>query len=77
MELLGGYKDKQESRIKQEHHEEEEETESEKITKEEVIKQLLKFKREKAPGCDEIQNEAWRLMAMEVGEVFLKLLNKI
>ena len=77
MELLEGHKDKQESRIKQEHNEEEKEMESERITKEEVIKQLLKLKREKAPGCDEIQNEEWRLMPMEVGEVFLKLLNKI
>ena len=77
MELLEGHKDKQESRIKQEHNEEEKEMESERITKEEVIKQLLKLKREKAPGCDEIQNEACRLMPMEVEEVYLKLLNKI
>ena len=49
---------------------------SEKITKKEVIKQLLKLKKEKAPGYDEIQHEAWRLMPMEVGEVFFKLLNK-
>ena len=74
---MEGHKNKQESRIKQEHNEEEEETEIEKITKEEVIKQLLKLKREKAPECDEIQNETWRPMPMEVGEVFLKLLNKI
>ena len=38
MEVLEGHKDKQESRIKQKHNKEEEETESEKITKEEVIK---------------------------------------
>ena len=77
IELLEGHKDNQENRIKQEHNEEEEEIESEKITKEEVIKQLLKLKGEKALGCDEIQNEAWRLMPMEVGEVFHKLINKI
>lgn len=41
-----------------EHKEEEEGTESEKITKEEIVRQLLKLKRKKASGCDEIQNEA-------------------
>lgn len=58
MELLEEHNDKQEVRIQPEHNEEEEKTESEEMTKEEVVRQLLKFKREKGPGCDEIQNEA-------------------
>lgn len=51
-----GHNDKQEVRIKLKHSEEEEKTESEKITKEEVIRQLFKLKKEKAPGCDEIRH---------------------
>jgi len=42
-----------------------------------MIEQLKKLKKGKAPGENEIENEAWRLMPKEVGEVLFKLLNKI
>ncbi|KAM0724673.1 LINE-1 reverse transcriptase-like protein [Formica fusca] len=78
MELLGGTKER---RIMEEDRREEEDIgkngELEEITKEELMKQLKRLKREKAPGENGIENEAWGLMPKEIGEVFLKLLNKI
>ncbi|XP_070162472.1 golgin subfamily A member 6-like protein 22 [Polyergus mexicanus] len=79
MELLGGTKER---RIMEEDRREEEgigknKQEVEEITKEELMKQLKRLKRGKAPGENGIENEAWRLMPKEIREVFLKLLNKI
>lgn len=47
------------------------------LTKGEVIKAIRKLKKAKASGEDEIENEVWKLMPMEIGEELLKLLNKI
>ncbi|KAG7198956.1 hypothetical protein KM043_015919 [Ampulex compressa] len=49
----------------------------EEITKEELITQLVNMKRGKAPGKNGLENEAWRLMPKEIGEVVLQLINKI
>lgn len=49
--------------------------EEEEIIREEIIEQLRKLKKEKAPGENGI--EAWRLMPNEVGKVLFKLINKI
>lgn len=57
--------------------EEEKKKEEEKITKEEFVEHLKKLKKGKAPGENEIKNEAWRLMPTEIGEVLWKLINKI
>lgn len=35
------------------------------------------MKKGKVPGEDSIENEAWRLMPEEIGEMFRILLNKI
>lgn len=51
--------------------------EEEEITKEEVVKQLRRLKNAKAPGKNGIENEAWRWMPKETGEVLLQLLNKM
>lgn len=56
---------------------EKEEEEEEHITKEELIEHLKKLKKGKAPGENGIENEAWRLMSEEIGEAFIKLVNKI
>lgn len=64
---------------RREEKEEEEEEEEEEITKEEVIKQLKKLKKGKAPGenvLNGIENETWRLMLEEIGETFMRLINK-
>jgi len=82
MELLGGTeervvleeeKEKKDAVNKRERSEEE----KEEITKEELVKQLRKLKKGKAPGENGIENEAWRLMPGVIGEVFLKLINKL
>lgn len=57
--------------------EEKEFKEEEEITTEEMIEQLKKLKREETPGENEIENEAWKLMSKEIGEVLWKLMNKI
>lgn len=57
--------------------EEKEFKEKEEITREEIIEQLKKLKRGKASGENEIENEAWKLMSKEIGEVLWKLMNKI
>ncbi|KAK9304979.1 hypothetical protein QLX08_003835 [Tetragonisca angustula] len=44
------------------------------IPREDLIKKLKELKRSKA---DEIENEAWRLMPDEIGEQFVKLINKV
>lgn len=51
--------------------------EEEEIIREEIIEQLRKLKKEKAPGKNGIEDEAWRLMPNEVGKVLFKLINKI
>jgi len=79
MELLGGTKEKvvmeeEEREQKEEGNATEKNKEKEKeITKEELVKQLRKRKKEKAPGENGIENEAWRLMPGAIGEVFWKL----
>lgn len=79
----GGYKRKvdngREGREKMQKEREEcyEENKEEEITREEMIEQLKKLKKGKAPGENGIENEAWRLMPKEVGKVLFKLLNKI
>ena len=47
------------------------------INKEMLIKKLRQLKRSKAPGENGIDNETWRLMPAEIGEEFLRLLNKV
>lgn len=79
MELLGETKEKM---ILEEERREEEriqkiDEEDEEISREELIRQLRKLKKGKAPGKNGIENEAWRLMSEEVGEVFLRLINRI
>lgn len=79
MDLLGGIKRRvvlnQAEEEKEESERKEEEVED--ITKEELIRQLKKLKKTKALGEDGIENEAWRYMSMEVGEVFWKLIKNI
>lgn len=58
----------------QEEREECYEEEEEEIIKEEIIEQLRKLKKEKAPGENGIEDEAWRLMLNEVGKVLFKLI---
>lgn len=82
MKLLGGTKKRMIIEEKEERREKEEGIEkngeeTEKITREELMKQLKRLKKEKVPGENGIENEVWRLMPKEIGEVFLKLLNKI
>lgn len=86
MELLGGKKEKmtmeeerkEEEEIQRTEEENEEiSKEDEEISKEELVRQLKKLKKGKAPGENGIENEAWRLMSEEVGEVFWRLINKI
>lgn len=49
----------------------------EEITREELIQQLRKLKRRKAPGENGIENETWRLMPKEIEEVLYRLIKKI
>ena len=42
-----------------------------------VVRTLKQLKRAKAPGEDEVDNETWRLMPYEIGEAFMKLINKV
>jgi len=57
--------------------EQEEEEKEEEITDEEIISQLRELKKRKAPGENGIENEAWRLMPKEIGEVMARLFKKI
>lgn len=57
--------------------EEREECYEEEIIREEIIEQLRKLEKEKAPGENGIENETWKLIPKEVGKVLFKLLNKI
>lgn len=79
MELLGGTKRRIVLNLADEEKEEGErkDEEVEDITKKELMRQLKKLKIAKAPGKDGIENEAWRYMSKEVGEVFWKLINNI
>ncbi|XP_011637362.1 trichohyalin-like [Pogonomyrmex barbatus] len=82
MELLDGSKDKiimkeEEEEKKTKKAKQEREKEENELTREEIIKQLIELKKRKAPGENEIENEAWRLMSKEIGETFVMLLNKI
>lgn len=86
MDLLRGSNERKITRIemnedmeskKQERVDDEvEETEQQQM-REELIAQLKKLKKGKAPGEDGIENEAWRLMPKEIGEVMWKLLSNI
>ena len=60
-----------------EKREEDEEENVEDITDEEIISQLREMKKGKAPGDNGIENEAWRLMPKEIGEVLASLIKKI
>ncbi|XP_011646839.1 cilia- and flagella-associated protein 251-like [Pogonomyrmex barbatus] len=53
-----------------EKEEQEREEEKNELTREEIIKQLIELKKGKAPGENEIENEAWRLMPKEIRETF-------
>ncbi|XP_036144952.1 UPF0329 protein ECU05_1680/ECU11_0050-like [Monomorium pharaonis] len=81
IELLGGtekriiWEEKKEKR--EERKEEKEMANKEEITKEELAEQLRELKKGKAPGENEIENEAWRLMLEEIGEVLWKSINRI
>lgn len=83
MELLEGteerwtMEEKEEEKYKKKGRNECYEEEEEEIIKEEIIEQLRKLKKEKAPGENGIEDEAWRLMPNEVGKVLFKLINKI
>lgn len=89
MDLLGGSKERkimEERRedIVEKGGEEENKEEEEEITKEELIEHLRrkekgkrKLEKGKTPGENEIENEAWRLMSQEIGEVLWKLINNI
>lgn len=76
-ELLEGSKDRVMLTEKEEEREEKKEEKEENITKEEIVRQLKKLKKGKAPGEDGIENEAWRLMPEEIGDGFLRLMNRI
>ena len=82
MELLKGTKEgkkveeKENSRIDEERAKRDEEEEEE-ISKEELIEQLKKLKKGKAPGENGIENEAWGLMPKGIGETLLKLIKRI
>lgn len=68
----------EEDRGKNEREKREREGEGEEeIIREDLIQQLKKLKRKKAPGENGIENEAWRLMPKEIGEVFYDLINRI
>jgi len=75
MEMLRGTQEKIMLEIKNsEEEEDKEEVEAAgDIMREEIIEVLKKLKREKAPGEDGIENEAWRYMSKELGEKFWKL----
>lgn len=77
MDLLRGTVKREELRWEKEMSEEGKEEETEDITKEEVIRHIKKLKMAKAPGEDGIENEAWRFMSKEMGEVFTKLVGGI
>lgn len=51
--------------------------EEQEITREEVIETIKKLKKAKATEEDGIENEAWRFMQKDVGEEFVKLIDKI
>lgn len=65
MDLLG----ETERRMIMEEEEGEEKVEEKEITREELINQLKKLKKRKALGENGIENEAWRFMSKEIGEV--------
>lgn len=50
---------------KEEEKEKKEEEEDEDISRKEIIIQLRKLKKRKAPGENGIENEAWRLMSKD------------
>ena len=70
-ELRGDGKKREE-----EEEEREEGGKEEEFGREEIIKQLRKLKKGKAPGENGIENEAWRLMPKEI-EALMSLINKI
>lgn len=82
IDLLEGTKERkvmedgEEERIEEREREKEGDEEQE-ISVEEVVKHLKKLKKGKAPGENGIENEAWRLMPKEIGDVLYKLINKI
>lgn len=65
--------EKEEEEVKEKKEEEEED----KITKEEIILQLRRLKKGRAPGENGIENEAWRLMSKEIEEVLIELIKII
>jgi len=81
MELLGGTKERVVLDIEDEEEEDgtgvEVEEGVEEKSREEVIEVIKKLKMGKATGEDGIENEAWRFMQKDVGEEFLKLINRI
>ena len=60
---------------REEEEEKREEGGKEEFGREEIIKQLRKLKKGKAPGENGIENEAWR--PKEIGKVLMSLINKI
>lgn len=82
MEILGGTKEreiteKEKDETTDRDRKEENEAGEEEITKEELVEQLRKLEKGKAPGENGIENKAWRLMPREIGEVLQKLINRI
>lgn len=57
--------------------EEGKEEETRDLAQEELIKQWERLKLEKAPGEDRIENEAWKYISEEIGEVFKRLINGV
>lgn len=78
MELLGGKEERIVRQIKNREDElEEGEEEAQDISQEELVKQWKKLKMGKAPGEDGIENEAWKYMTTEIGDVLGRLLNSV
>lgn len=71
MELLGGKEERIVWQLEEREDESEEvEEEIQDISHEELVRQWKKLKMEKAPGEDGIENEAWKYMTIEIGDVF-------
>ena len=78
MYLLDGKEDRRILDFREgEEEEEQQDILQEKIPGEEIIKKFRQLKKSKAPRVDEIENEAQRLMPVEIGEQFVKLINKV
>ena len=77
MRKLDGKEEKEILKLREIEEDEESNEEVKDLTKQEVVLQVRKLKLGKAVAEDTLENEVWKYMPNEIGEVFMKIIQKM